>query len=122
MDLLKRPEIKYADILKIKPSDIDVSEAVSEQIEIQTKYDGYISRQQEEIDRSKRNENTKLPIDFEYGTVSGLSNEMKQKLFNVKPESIAQASRIPGITPAAIALILVYLKKRNMSKSVEQAS
>ena len=122
MDLLKRPEIKYADIAKIKPSAIEVSEVVAEQIEIQTKYDGYISRQQEEVDRSKRNENTKLPINFEYGTISGLSNEMKQKLLNVKPESIAQASRIPGVTPAAISLILVYLKKRNMSKTVQQAS
>ena len=122
MDLLKRPEIKYADIAKIKPSAIEVSEVVAEQIEIQTKYDGYISRQQEEVDRSKRNENTKLPINFEYGTISGLSNEMKQKLLNVKPESIAQASRIPGVTPAALSLILVYLKKRNMSKTVQQAS
>jgi len=122
MDLLKRPEIKYADIAKIKPSDIEVSEAVAEQIEIQTKYDGYISRQQDEIDRLKRNENTKLPINFEYQTISGLSNEMKQKLLDVRPESIAQASRIPGVTPAAISLLLVYLKKKNMSKSVQQAS
>ena len=122
MDLLKRPEIKYADIAKMKPSDIDVSEAIAEQIEIQTKYDGYISRQQDEIDKLKKNENTKLPIDFEYGVISGLSNEMKQKLLDVKPESIAQASRIPGVTPAAISLILVYLKKKSSSKSVQQAS
>lgn len=122
MDLLKRPEIKYTDIAKIKPCDIEVSEAVAEQIEIQAKYDGYISRQQDEIDRLKRNENTRLPIDFEYGTVSGLSNELKQKLLDIKPESIAQASRIPGVTPAAISLILVYLKKKNMSKTVKQAS
>jgi tRNA uridine 5-carboxymethylaminomethyl modification enzyme len=121
MDLLKRPEIKYADIAIIKPSDIEVSEAVAEQIEVQTKYDGYISRQQDEIDRLKRNENTKLPIDFEYSTISGLSNEMKQKLLEVRPESIAQASRIPGVTPAAVALILVFLKKKNMSKSMQQA-
>lgn len=122
MELLKRPEIKYAEIAKIKPSDIDVSEAVAEQIEIQAKYDGYISRQQEEIDRLKRNENTKLPLDFDYDNISGLSNEMKQKLLEIKPESIAQASRIPGVTPAAVSLLLVYLKKKNMSKSVQQAS
>lgn len=122
MDLLKRPEIKYVDIAKMKPSDIDVSEAIAEQIEIQTKYDGYISRQQDEIDKLKKNENTKLPIDFEYGVISGLSNEMKQKLLDVKPESIAQASRIPGVTPAAISLILVYLKKKSSSKSVQKAS
>lgn len=122
MDLLKRPEIKYAEIAKIKPSDIVVSEAVAEQIEIQTKYDGYISRQQEDIDRLKRSENTKLPIDFEYGVISGLSNEMKQKLLEVRPESIAQAARIPGVTPAAVSLLLVFLKKKNMSKSVKKAS
>ncbi|MFT6029728.1 MAG: tRNA uridine 5-carboxymethylaminomethyl modification enzyme, partial [Oleiphilaceae bacterium] len=72
--------------------------------------------------RLKRNENTKLPIDFEYSTISGLSNEMKQKLLEVRPESIAQVSRIPGVTPAAISLILVFLKKKNMSKSIQQAS
>lgn len=122
MDLLKRPEIKYANIADIKPSSEEISEAIAEQIEIQTKYDGYISRQQEEIDRLKRNENTKLPIDFDYSSISGLSNEMKQKLLDVRPESIAQASRIPGVTPAAVSLILVFLKKKNMSKSVQQAS
>lgn len=122
MDLLKRPEIKYASIAEIKASELPVDEAVAEQIEIQTKYDGYISRQQDEIDRLKRNENTKLPIDFDYATISGLSNEMKQKLFDVKPESIAQASRIPGVTPAAISLILVYLKKKNATKQVQKAS
>ena len=122
MDLLKRPEIKYTDILKIKPSEINISEAVAEQIEIQTKYDGYISRQQDEIDKLKKNEHTKLPINFEYSTISGLSNEIKQKLLDVRPESIAQASRIPGVTPAAISLILVFLKKKKLSKSVQKAS
>ena len=122
MDLLKRPEIKYAHIAKMKPSDMLISEEIAEQIEIQTKYDGYISRQQDEIDKLKRNENTRLPLDFDYASISGLSNEMKQKLLSVKPESIAQASRIPGVTPAAISLILVYLKKKSMSKSVQQAS
>lgn len=122
MDLLKRPEIKYEHIAKMKPSDMLISEEIAEQIEIQTKYDGYISRQQDEIDKLKRNENTRLPVDFDYASISGLSNEMKQKLLSVKPESIAQASRIPGVTPAAISLILVYLKKKSMSKSVQQAS
>lgn len=122
MDLLKRPEIKYEHIAQIKPSEKIVSEQVAEQIEIQTKYDGYISRQQDEIDRLKRNENTRLPVDFDYSSISGLSNEMKQKLLAVRPESIAQASRIPGVTPAATSLILVFLKKKSMAKSVQQAS
>ncbi len=121
-DLLKRPELTYRDLACFKPSEELVSEDIAEQIEIQTKYDGYISRQQDEIDKLKRNENTRLPIDFDYSVISGLSNEMKQKLLAVKPESIAQASRIPGVTPAAISLILVFLKKKSMAKSVQQAS
>lgn len=112
-DLLKRPEIKYHHLAGIGQDSL-VPPNVAEQIEIQTKYDGYISRQQDEIDRLKKNENTKLPIDFEYESISGLSNEIKQKLLDVKPETIAQASRIPGITPAAVSLILVYLKKKNL--------
>ena len=121
-DLVKRPEIKIghiAEITAVMSPEHSVASAVSEQIEIQIKYDGYISRQQDEIDRLKRNENTKLPIDFDYETISGLSNEIKQKLFDVKPETIAQASRIPGITPAAITLILVYLKKRGQKTSLK---
>jgi tRNA uridine 5-carboxymethylaminomethyl modification enzyme len=118
-DLLKRPEINYKSIAEIN-GDPDVSDAVAEQIEIQTKYDGYISRQQDEIERLKKNEQTSLPIDFEYDAISGLSNELKHKLMDVRPETIAQASRIPGITPAAISLILVYLKKKSFKKSNSQ--
>jgi len=122
-DLLKRPEISIRHITEITAAmepEHDVASAVSEQIEIQTKYDGYISRQQDEIDRLKRNENTKLPVDFDYETISGLSNEIKQKLFDVRPETIAQASRIPGMTPAAVTLILVFLKKRAQQKTLNK--
>ena len=122
-DLLKRPEIKIEHIIEITAAiepEHNVASAVSEQIEIQTKYDGYISRQQDEIDRLKRNENTKLPIDFDYETISGLSNELKQKLFDVRPETIAQVSRIPDMTPAAVTLILVYLKKRAQQKTLDK--
>jgi len=114
-NLVRRPEINIGHITEITAAmnpEESVPTVVSQQIEIQIKYDGYISRQQDEIERLKRNENTKLPIDFDYETISGLSNEIKQKLFDVKPETIAQASRIPGMTPAAVTLILVYLKKR----------
>ena len=121
-DLVRRPEINIGHITEMTAMmspEHNVVSAVSEQIEIQIKYDGYISRQQDEIDRLKRNENTKLPISFDYESISGLSNEIKQKLFDVKPETIAQASRIPGITPAAITLILVYLKKRGQKTSLK---
>ena len=119
--LLKRPEIKYHHIAEIS-ADLDVSDAVAEQIEIQTKYDGYISRQQDEIDRLKRNENAKLPIDFNYESISGLSNEITQKLMDIRPETIAQASRIPGMTPAAVSLILVFLKKKSLATKTTQES
>jgi tRNA uridine 5-carboxymethylaminomethyl modification enzyme len=120
-DLLKRPEINYQSIAEIN-GDPTISNAVAEQIEIQTKYDGYISRQQDEIDRLRKNELTKLPIDFNYDGISGLSNEIKQKLLEVKPETIGQASRIPGITPAAVSLVLIYLKKKSLSKSIKHES
>ncbi|MCU8589010.1 tRNA uridine-5-carboxymethylaminomethyl(34) synthesis enzyme MnmG, partial [Erwinia pyrifoliae] len=86
----------------------------AEQVEIQVKYEGYIARQQEEIDRQLRNENTALPVDLDYQQVSGLSNEAIAKLNESKPGSIGQASRISGITPAAISILLIYLKKQGL--------
>lgn len=112
-DLLKRPEIDYPKIAEIGSQAID-DNSVAEQIEIQVKYEGYITRQQEEIERLKRHENTILPIDFDYDNIPGLSNELTSKLKDVRPETIAQASRIPGVTPAAISLLIIYLKKRSM--------
>ncbi len=90
---------------------------VSEQVEIKIKYQGYIDRQQGEIEKLKLQENTILPEDFNYEIISGLSSELKQKLSSAKPETIAKASRIPGVTPAAISLLLIYLKKNQSSKS-----
>ena len=75
------------------------------------KYQGYIDRQSEEIARMKRQEDTRLPEDLDYEIIQGLSNELKQKLIKARPENIGRASRIPGMTPAALSLILVYLKK-----------
>jgi len=120
-DLLKRPEIKYQHLAEIN-KELTIASDVSEQIEIQTKYDGYISRQQDEVDRLKKNEDTKLPIDFNYESISGLSNEIMQKLLDVRPETIGQAARIPGITPAAVSLILVNLKKKSLAKKIHKAS
>jgi len=87
---------------------------VAEQVEIQAKYAGYIDRQHDEIERHRKHEETKLPHDMDYQQVRGLSSEVRQKLDKQRPETIGHASRIPGITPAAISLLLVYLKKRSM--------
>jgi tRNA uridine 5-carboxymethylaminomethyl modification enzyme len=110
-ELLKRPELAYADIagLKGEPSG---DPQVAEQVEIQAKYAGYIDRQQDDIARLRRYENTPLPADLDYNAVDGLSNEVKQKLSAVRPDTLARAGRVPGITPAAISLLLVYLKRR----------
>jgi len=117
-DLLRRPELGYRQIAQMVPHE-DIPDAVAEQVEIQVKYAGYISRQQDEIDRLKRNEGKVIPQGFDYESVSGLSNEIKQKLISQQPETIAQASRIPGITPAAVSLLLVFLKKREYQTGSE---
>lgn len=114
-DLLRRPEIDYAKLTKLAqfvPGLED--EKASEQVEIQVKYEGYIARQQEEIEKHLRNENTLLPADLDYSLVSGLSNEVIAKLNDHKPSSIGQASRISGITPAAISILLIWLKKQGL--------
>ena len=109
-DLLKRPEVTHKDISELTP-ELEIDAKISEQVEIDAKYAGYISRQQDEIDRLRRHENTVIPEAFDYSKVSGLSNEIKQKLGKAKPETLARASRIPGVTPAAISLLLITLKK-----------
>jgi tRNA uridine 5-carboxymethylaminomethyl modification enzyme len=109
-DLLKRPEVTHKDISALTP-ELKIDAKVSEQVEVDAKYAGYISRQQDDIDRMRRHENTTIPETFDYSRVSGLSNEIKQKLGEVKPETLARASRIPGVTPAAISLLLITLKK-----------
>jgi len=111
-DLLRRPELNYRDIAALHP-ELTMDEAVAEQIEIVAKYEGYIARQQEEVERLRRSENTRLPADFDYDGISGLSNEIKTKLNQARPETLGQASRIPGVTPAAVSLLLIHLKKRD---------
>jgi tRNA uridine 5-carboxymethylaminomethyl modification enzyme len=114
-DLLKRPELTYEDVGHLKGS-VELPPLVAKQVEIETKYSGYIDRQQGEIDRLRHNENTLIPCDFDYSGVEGLSNEVKQKLISAKPQTLARASRIPGVTHAAVSLLLVYLKKRGLIK------
>lgn len=112
-DLIKRPGISYADVAGVK-GEASNDPQVAQQVEIQIKYSGYIDRQSEEIERSRRYENSRIPTEFDYHTVEGLSNEVKQKLSSAQPETLARASRIPGVTPAAISLLLIYLKKRGI--------
>lgn len=114
-DLLKRPELVYGDIAHLKGEPVSDTQ-VAEQVEIHNKYAGYIDRQKGEIEQMRRQENTPLPNGFDYDQVGGLSNELKAKLKEVLPETIAQASRIQGMTPAAISLLLVYLKKHQLGK------
>ncbi len=112
MDLLKRPELNYKDVAWLVGEGQQV-EQVSEQVEIAAKYSGYIARQQEEIERLKAQQNTRIPESFDYSSVEGLSNELQEKLAAAKPETLARAARIPGVTPAAISLLLIYLKKHS---------
>ncbi|WP_049631338.1 tRNA uridine-5-carboxymethylaminomethyl(34) synthesis enzyme MnmG [Cellvibrio sp. pealriver] len=119
MDLLKRPELTYADVAHLKGESL-ANEAAAEQIEIGAKYSGYIERQQEDVDRLRAYENTIIPDDFDYSQVDGLSNEVKQKLIAARPQTLARASRISGVTPAAISLVLVYLKKRGVLKRLKE--
>jgi len=114
-ELLRRPEIVYDHVAEIGAERAE-DPNVADQVEIEIKYEGYISRQSDEIERLRKNENTALPIDLDYDTIGGLSNEIKQKLKEVRPETVAQASRIQGVTPAAVSQILVYLKKRDLLK------
>ncbi|MBU2876767.1 tRNA uridine-5-carboxymethylaminomethyl(34) synthesis enzyme MnmG [Aliiglaciecola lipolytica] len=114
-DLIRRPEMTYQKLMKIEglgPA-LDNAQA-AEQVEIQIKYAGYIERQKDEIAKSLRHENTLLPMDFDYSTISGLSNEVVAKLTETRPETIGKATRISGITPAAISLLLVHLKKQGL--------
>jgi tRNA uridine 5-carboxymethylaminomethyl modification enzyme len=116
-DLLARPELNYDALQNAVADSTDFTVAapltkqMQDQVEIQIKYKGYIDRQEEDIQKLRRQEDTPLPADFDYQQMQGLSNELKQKLQSVRPENIARASRIPGMTPAAISLLLIYLKK-----------
>ncbi len=110
--LLRRPEVSYQGLMTLPGAGQAVSDPkVAEQLEIQAKYHGYIERQYAEIEKQKGNETTSLSIAIDYSSVNGLSNEVAQKLNEHKPTTIGQASRISGITPAAVSLLLVYLKK-----------
>ncbi len=111
-DLLKRPELDYADVVSLT-GEVACDPAVAEQVAIAAKYAGYIDRQQTEIERLRRHEESRLPPDLDYHGVEGLSNELKQKLSEARPQTLARAGRLPGMTPAALSLLLIHLKKRD---------
>ena len=122
-DLLRRPEVSYAAVLSLPGGGMPVTDpAVIEQIEIQAKYQGYIDRQLEEVEKARDNETLALPSDLDYREVRGLSIEVQQKLNQFKPETLGQASRIQGITPAAISLLLVHLKRRQLADKSDRAA
>jgi tRNA uridine 5-carboxymethylaminomethyl modification enzyme len=110
--LLRRPDVSYASLMTLPGAGPGIDDAqASEQVEIQAKYHGYIERQKEEIERNIENENARLPADLDYRTVSGLSNEVQQKLNQHRPQTLGQAARVSGVTPAAISILLVHLKR-----------
>jgi tRNA uridine 5-carboxymethylaminomethyl modification enzyme len=113
LDLLKRPQVSYAQLAAL--TETVVAPEVGEQIEINAKYSGYIDRQQDEVARLRKSEEMALPDDFDYDRVQGLSNEVRLKLKTIKPATLAQAGRISGVTPAAVSLLMIYLKKHGMA-------
>ncbi|MEM7193550.1 MAG: tRNA uridine-5-carboxymethylaminomethyl(34) synthesis enzyme MnmG [Pseudomonadota bacterium] len=116
LDLLRRPEISYQDLVRLGPLDSALTDLQAiRQLEIQARYSGYIERQVAEIERLKKHEDTLLPDNLNYDRVRGLSTEVRQKLSETRPQSVGQASRIPGVTPAAISLLLVHLKKQQQA-------
>ena len=117
LDMIKRPELDYAKLVSVPLIGPGVDDAkVAEQVEIGVKYSGYLDRQREEIERQQRNEDTVIPEGFDYAGVRGLSFEVLQKLERVQPQTIGQAQRIPGMTPAAISLLLVHLTRARRSR------
>jgi tRNA uridine 5-carboxymethylaminomethyl modification enzyme len=118
-ELLRRPEVSYAALLELTGpaggpqfEDERLAPQVAAQVEVRAKYAGYLERQQQEIERTRRHEETPLPVDLDYGELAGLSHEVRQKLSEARPATLGQAGRIPGVTPAAVSILLVHLKRR----------
>jgi len=115
-ELLRRPEVGYAQVTELigappSPGDERLAVQIRAQLEVAAKYAGYIERQEEEIARQRRNEETRLPEDLDYASVAGLSHEVRQKLAQSRPATVGQAGRVAGVTPAAVSILLVHLKK-----------
>jgi len=112
-DILKRPEVSYKDLKDILPSFEEKGEDIAKQVEIEVKYEGYIKRQNQEVEKFKEIEKITIPPDFDFTSIPGLSKEVREKLSLIRPLSLGQASRISGITPAAISILMIYLKRKN---------
>jgi tRNA uridine 5-carboxymethylaminomethyl modification enzyme len=115
-DLLKRPEMNYSHIKQLVPSEVELHPDVEEQVEIQVKYEGYIEKSLQQVDKLKKMENKKIPEDIDYEAINGLASEARQKLIEVRPLSLAQASRISGVNPADISILLVYIEQGKIAK------
>ncbi|MGM0842568.1 MAG: tRNA uridine-5-carboxymethylaminomethyl(34) synthesis enzyme MnmG [Bacillota bacterium] len=115
-DLLKRPEMNYSHIKSLVPSEIELDPDVEEQVEIQVKYEGYIEKSLQQVDKMKKMENKRIPENIDYSAISGLASEARQKLIEVQPLSLAQASRISGVNPADISILLVYIEQGKIAK------
>ena len=129
MELLRRPGVSYDDVLELVGApempasggdlaDDRLTAQLRTALEVRARYTGYIERAQEEIDRAQRNEHTTLPVDLDYRQLAGLSNEVRQKLSDIRPTTLGQAARVPGVTPVAVSILLVHLKKRSGARSL----
>lgn len=115
-DFLRRPEVSYQDLLAFVPRDYDLPIAVEEQVEIQVKYEGYIAKASQKVDKLKRMENKRIPENIDYAAINGIATEAKEKLIKIQPETIAQASRISGVNPADISILMVYVEQGKIAK------
>ena len=115
-DLLRRPQVTYADIAPFDPNRPELSAAVAEEVEIQIKYAGYLARQEKQVADFKKEESRLLPADVDYGAIAGLRLEAQEKLQQIRPMSIGQAGRISGVSPADIAVLLIYLEQQRLGK------
>ena len=119
LHLLKRPEMTYEALSSLYPADYEIPKDVAEQVEIQVKYEGYIAKQLQQVDRMKRMEQKRIPEDLDYKAINGLATEAKQKLSQVRPISVGQASRVSGVNPSDISILLVYLEQGKLAKVAE---
>jgi tRNA uridine 5-carboxymethylaminomethyl modification enzyme len=110
-EFLKRPEVNWKTLIQLDPSLSDISEDIFNQVEVTSKYEGYIQKEREEVARTLRDEEQVIPVDFDFASLQSVSTEVREKLIKIQPRTLGQASRISGITPAAVGVLSVYLRK-----------
>ena len=120
-EFLRRPEISYAELLQFIPADENLSPKEIEQVEIQIKYEGYIKKALEKVEKLKRMEAKKIPTNIDYDAINGLATEARQKLTKIQPETIAQASRISGVNPADLSILMVYIEQGRIAKVTQES-